>query len=90
MIGRSPRRLRLHPCEPKLGKIESLDKRVDHTNRIIFADPVIKALGQQRRRPSINPLDKLLHPIPRKSALRGKQNHNTQMWQIVPTELVPT
>ena len=64
MIGRPPGRLRLHPCEPEFGKIERIDERIDHTNRIILVDPVIEAFGQQRRLPAIRSLDKALHPIP--------------------------
>lgn len=63
MIGRSSRRLRLNTAEPELGKIERLDERIDHTNRIILVDPIIEALGQTStvRGPS---LDKALHSFP--------------------------
>ena len=64
MIGGPTRRLRLDPVEPKFRKIERLHERIDHTNRIIFADPVIKAFGQKRALPAICSLDKTLHSIP--------------------------
>src|ERR1700716_4302342 len=76
MIGRPPGHLRLHPCEPQLGKIERLHKRIDHTNRIILVDPVIEAFGQQRRLTARHPFNKPPHPLPRKSTFAGKENHS--------------
>ena len=64
VIGRPPRRLRLHSYEPQSAKIERFDERVDHTNRVVLVDPIIKAFRQKRRLTAIHPLDKALHPIP--------------------------
>jgi hypothetical protein len=74
MIGRPPRYLRLHPCEPELGKIERIDERVDYPNRIILVDPVIKAFGQQRRLPAIRAFDKALHSIPANHLCRRRES----------------
>jgi hypothetical protein len=74
MIGRPPRRLRLNTAEPELGKIECLNERIDHTNRIILIDPVIEALRQERRLTAIRPLDKALHPVPANHLRRGRES----------------
>ena len=67
MIGRPPRRLRLHPIEPQIGEIERIDERIDHANRIALVDPVIEAFRQQRRLPAIRPPTKRFINSPRKS-----------------------
>ena len=41
MIRRPTRLRRLHPGEPELAEIKSIDEGVDHSNRAVLADPVI-------------------------------------------------
>jgi hypothetical protein len=41
-----------------------IDESVDRTNRIDVLDEVIEAFGQQRRLPTVRPLNKALHPCP--------------------------
>ena len=43
MIRRPTSRLRIDPVKSQLGKVEFLDKNVDHPNRIVLADPVFQA-----------------------------------------------
>ena len=43
MIRRPAGYLGLDTVEPKLGQIECIDKDIDHTNRIVLADPVFQA-----------------------------------------------
>ena len=67
MIGRPTRRLGIDPGKPERAQIELIDENVDHLNGIVLADPVIETLGKKRALPTIRPLDKALHQIPRKS-----------------------
>ena len=64
MVRRPAGGLGINPAEPKLGKIEPLDKDVDHANRIILANPIFQAFRKQRALPAIRALNKALHPIP--------------------------
>jgi hypothetical protein len=60
MIGRPARCLRRDPVEPQIGKIERINERVDHANRIAFIDPVFKAFRQQRRLRAFRPRNEAL------------------------------
>jgi len=63
MIGRPPRPKRHNPVKAQHPKIKLIDKDIDHTNRIVFAHPVLKPFREQRRLAAINALDETLHPI---------------------------
>src|SRR5215467_6560727 len=80
MIGRPPRRLGINSAKPKLGQIEFLDKGVDRSNRIAFANPVFQAFRKQRGLPPIRAFDKASHMIPpqiAKESYRGNHHaHN--------------
>jgi len=65
MIRRPPSLRRLDPFEPELGEIEHIDERVNHANRIVLGDPILKAFRKQRRLSTIHPLNEALHSIPR-------------------------
>src|SRR4030095_2884656 len=65
MIAWPSRRRGLDPREPKCTQIKRIDESIDRTNRIDLIDEVIEAFGQQRRLPTIHPLNEALHPIPR-------------------------
>ena len=80
MIRRPTGHLGIDPTEPQPGKIESIDKDVDHPNGIILANPVSQAFGKQRALPAIQPLNEALHPIPRKS----RENHISGISPIEP------
>src|SRR6516164_1383772 len=76
MIGRPPRRLRINSAKPNLGQIEFLDKGVDRSNRIVFANPVVQAFRKQRSLPAIRAFDKAPHMIPPKIAQESyRANH---------------
>src|SRR6516164_11587830 len=76
MIGRPPRRLRINSAKPNLGQIEFLDKGVDRSNRIVFANPVFQAFRKQRSLPAIRAFDKAPHMIPPKIAQESyRANH---------------
>src|SRR5262245_58631226 len=64
MIGWPPSVRRLDPFEPQFSKIERIDKRVDHSNRTVFVDPVVQAFRKQRTPSAIRPLYEALHAIP--------------------------
>jgi hypothetical protein len=66
MISRPSSLRRLDPFEPELSESKRIDERVDHSNRIVLVDPVVKAFRKQRRLSAIRPLNEALHPIPRK------------------------
>ncbi len=61
MIARPPRRLRHSATEPETAQIELIDENIDHPNRIVFVDPVLQALREQRALSPIHTLDKPLH-----------------------------
>lgn len=48
MIG-GPPGLRRLDLEPDLGKIEGIDKRIDHSNRIFRIDPIAQAFRKKCR-----------------------------------------
>src|SRR5947207_11266351 len=52
------------PIEPQAREVEYLNKGVDRPNRIALIDPVLQALGKQRRLPAIDPLNEAPHLIP--------------------------
>src|SRR5215467_12889539 len=66
MIGRPPSLCRSDSFEIECTEIERIDKRVDHTNRIILVDPVVQTFRKQSRLSAIRPLNEALHSIPRK------------------------
>ena len=74
MIGWPPSVRRLDPFEPQFRKIDRIDKRVDHSNRIRFADPVVQVFRKQRTLSAIRPFNEALHAIPRNPPM----GHNTR------------
>ena len=60
MIRRPTGHLGINPTEPQLGKIECIDKDVDHPNGIILVNPVFQAVRKQRALPAIRPSTKRL------------------------------
>ncbi len=63
MIGRSPRPPWRNPLEAQLQQLKLVDEDIDHPNRIVVVDPVLKSIREQRRLAPIDTLDKSLHPI---------------------------
>ena len=59
------RRLGLHSVKPQIGKIERINERVDHANRIAFINPVFEAFRQQRRLRAFRPCNEAFHQCPR-------------------------
>src|SRR5262249_4197422 len=57
----------IDPVEPKLAKLEFVDKHVDEPNWIVLMNPIFQAFWKQRALPSIRPLNKALHTILRRS-----------------------
>jgi hypothetical protein len=66
MIRRAAGRHRIDAAESQPSEIEFLNKNVNHANRIILVDPVIQTFRKERGLAAIHPLNKALHPIPRK------------------------
>src|SRR5262245_61962065 len=56
--------LRINPVEPQIGQIEIVHKYVDHTDRIVFTNPIFKAFREQRALLAVRSLNKVLHPDP--------------------------
>ena len=46
MIPGTPRRLRFGSPKPEAEQIKLIDKRIDHPNRIVFADELVKTFGK--------------------------------------------
>ena len=63
VVAGASRLLRHDTLEAERLRIERIDDGVDHANRIVIFDVVVKRLGQQRRLPSIGALDETRHPI---------------------------
>ena len=64
MIGRPARRLGHDAVEPELTQVDRIHEGVDHADGVVLVDPVIQALGKQRRLTAICTFDKAPHPIP--------------------------
>src|ERR1017187_4176696 len=63
MVGRPSRRLRLDAAKAELGQIKLIDKDIDRTDRIIFAQIVIQPLGKQSALTAVIANDKARHRI---------------------------
>src|SRR4029453_8876321 len=50
--------------EPQAREVKFFNKGVDPPNRIALIDPVLQALGKQRRLPAIDPFNEAPHLIP--------------------------
>ena len=49
MIGRPTRRLGHDAVEPELAQVNRIHEGVDHADGVVLVDPVVQALGKQRR-----------------------------------------
>src|SRR5262249_48264013 len=78
-------RLGSDPIEPQAREVEFLNKGVDRPNRIALIDPVLQALGKQRRLPAIDPLNEAPHLIPPQIAAESYSAN--QIIQCVFTQL---
>ena len=47
MVTRAPGYRRCTPVESKIGQVNFINKQINDSNRIVFADEVIQALRQQ-------------------------------------------
>src|SRR5262249_39054111 len=65
MISRPPSLCRSDSFEIECTEIERIDKRVDHTDRIILVDPVVQTFRKKSRLAATRPLNEALHSIPR-------------------------
>jgi hypothetical protein len=61
VVGRPARRLGIDTAEPQGAKIQTLDKGLDHTNRIVLIDKIFKRFRKERFLAAIQTLDKPLH-----------------------------
>ena len=61
MIGWPSRHLRHHTVEAKLAEIKRIDKSLNHANRIVLVDIIIKRGGQQRTLRTSLALNKSFH-----------------------------
>ena len=62
--GGSPSRCGLNTVEPEIGEIECVDEGVDHADGVFLVDPVVEALREKRRLPTICSFDEPLHGHP--------------------------
>src|SRR5207237_10420451 len=78
-IRRSAGHFGLDPAESKVGKIEFVDKNVDHPNLIVLTDPVFQAVGKQCALTAIPPFNEAPHLIPPHIAQESySENHTDQ------------
>src|SRR5258706_3439420 len=68
MIRRPARCERCNAVKAELGEIQPVDKHIDRPHRIVLAHILIQHRRKQRALLEIRPLNKPLHPIPRKIA----------------------
>ncbi len=61
MIPRPTRRLGLCAIKTETAQVKLVDENINHTNRIVFVDPVLQALRELRALLAIHTLDKALH-----------------------------
>ena len=64
MIGRPTGRLGHDAVEPELTQVDRIHEGVDHADGVVLVDPVIQALGKQRRLTTICTFNETPHPIP--------------------------
>ena len=64
MIGRPAGCLGSNPVKAELAQIELVYKHINHPNRIVLVDPVLKAFREQHALSAIRSLNEALHPIP--------------------------
>ena len=63
MIARAPRPMRRDPLETHIEQLKLIDENIDHSNRVVVADPVLESIREQRRLAAVDTLDKSSHPI---------------------------
>ena len=61
MVAGPPSRRWHHSSEPQRCQIKRLDERIDHPDRVVFANVVVKSFRRQRGLPSAVALDESLH-----------------------------
>ncbi len=64
MVRRPARRLGINTSETQGAKIQTLDKGLDHTNRVLLLNKIITCLGKKRALAATQALDKPLHLHP--------------------------
>ena len=50
--------------EAQGGKVEFIDEKINDTDKVIFADPVLQTLGKKRRLIPVHALDETRHAKP--------------------------
>ena len=58
---------RLDTDEPELLEIETVDEHIDRSHRVIVSHIIIERCRKQRALPAIQPFNKALYGMPRKS-----------------------
>jgi len=71
MVGGATCSCRRHSVESELREIECIHEGIDHANRVVRVNPILKAFGKQRALAAICTLDEALHPIPPQNHSRG-------------------
>ncbi len=61
VIGRPARGLRIDTAKPQAAQIKSLDKGLDHPDRIVLRNKIFKRFRKERDLTAIQTLDKALH-----------------------------
>src|SRR5262249_9247802 len=62
--------------EPQIGQIKLIHKYVDHTDRIVFANPIFKTFREQCALVAVRSLNKALHF---RSLRKPRRNHNPRI-----------
>src|SRR5262249_47521116 len=64
VVRRPARDLGLNPAKPQFRQVQPVNKNVDHTNRVVLANPIFQAVRKQCDLAAIHALYKALHPDP--------------------------
>jgi hypothetical protein len=65
MVSWAARGFGINATEPEVSQVEFRDKGLDHSNRIVFANPVFQAFRKERGLPAIHAFNEASHMIPR-------------------------
>src|SRR5262249_515299 len=65
--------------EPQIGQIKLIHKYVDHTDRIVFANPIFKTFREQCALVAVRSLNKALHF---RSLRKPRRNHNPRITSL--------
>ena len=71
MISRAPRHFCTDTAKPQVAQIKTLDKGINHADRVVLLDPIFKAFREKRRLVAVNPRRSLPYAGPNRIRFDG-------------------